>query len=195
MSTNLAQDFSLLLDEGPAPLRRKETPRSNFVTVLGWVLLVVAGKPCLESLPMVFLFALEPPFSSPPPGAPPLFEHLSLLVLGFWCATLLAALVGAGLVRRWRWARPAAVLLFVLMAGLSAAPWLVLLGIDPSSVAMLGFATRSLTVVELSRIYALALSFVEMSLLLFVAARLASPGVGREFGLSLSKRLAEVDAG
>jgi hypothetical protein len=99
-------------------LKNGEVPRSNFVTVLAWILIVGSGFVTFISLMQAVMLAFFFPTeqfslnSGPPHGienAPPLMEFLIskvlYLFLAFWLLALLTLVSSIGLLRRKNWAR------------------------------------------------------------------------------------------
>jgi hypothetical protein len=100
------------------PLESREVPRSNFVTVLAWILIVGSGFvtfiSLMQAVMLGFFFPLEQiPLHSGPPHAvendSPLIEFLFSKVqyffFAFWLLALLTLVCSIGLLRRKNWAR------------------------------------------------------------------------------------------
>jgi hypothetical protein len=117
LETNTAEE-SVTTSQDVPPLKPDEVPRSNFVTVLAWLLIVGSGFVTFISLMQAVMLAFFFPAdqfsvnSAPPHGienAPPLMEFLFSKVryffLAFWLLALLTLVSSIGLLCRKNWGR------------------------------------------------------------------------------------------
>jgi hypothetical protein len=109
---------SVTTSQAVPPLKPGEVPRSNFVTVLAWLLIVGSGFVTFISLMQAVMlafffpaeqFSLNSAFPHGIENAPPLMEFLfskvRYFVLAFWLLALLTLVSSIGLLRRKNWAR------------------------------------------------------------------------------------------
>jgi len=120
-----------------------QPPRSQFVTVLAWIFIVLSGFTALIAVVQNIMFHLvfERGFGKGVPPPPQemgevfafIFDHMQWVFAGFLVLSLLGLTAAIGLLRRYEWAR----WLFVALMGLAIA--YQVLGLALQSVMMPSF--------------------------------------------------------
>jgi hypothetical protein len=177
-------------------------PRSNFVTVLAWIFIVLSGfctvMAILQNVMVALVFnrpeVQQSMQASQAHGAPPfaqfMFGHMQWFFLGFLLFSALLLVTSIGLLKRWNWAR----LVFIAFMVLSIAWSIGSIGLqmmmmssmqaDVSAMpqAPVDFRAFQIVVTGMSALFALAFSV----LYAWIIKRLASAPVIAEFKAKVS---------
>jgi hypothetical protein len=122
----LGRSRNVTTSENAPPAQSIEAPRSNFVTVLAWVLIVGSGLltfvAVMQAVMLTFVFPHgfwsnpQPPHASE--NIPPLVQFLAskaqYFFLAFWLLAVVTLAASIGLLRRKNWARLIVICIFGL---------------------------------------------------------------------------------
>lgn len=178
----------------PPPVK---APRSNFVTIVAWIFIVISAIATCIALMQAAMFIFLVPhgaFSSPqiraqmlqtPPVFAFLFRHTMVIFAMFWAGAIVMLVSAIGLLRRWNWARW--VFIALLALGIlwnlgSVIAQHLMIGSVPLPVAPGNAALQAMRIMMIVIQVVSAIMAVAMSVLFgWIIRRLLSAPIAAEF--------------